>query len=186
MLIGLLCISGNAACNEVRSQYVSLQEKSCKKLSGFLNQHYISRDLVAIECPANVTVQSVPLRLFIVSSEGRSWIDLALGDTIWSSEDEVVSEKENQFGYFPNIGNTPAEIRINQTQTTGLIVRITAQNPEPRLSNLGASNTSRLFVFGFRDSGVCLIDLVRDNKMARDLLDSGVDCKRILKAKHLQ
>lgn len=36
-----------------------------------------------------------------------------VGNRAWSSEDEVLYEKENQFGYFPNVGKAPAEIRMD-------------------------------------------------------------------------
>lgn len=64
---------------------------------------------------------------------------------------------------------------------TGLIFRVTAQNPGQQLSNPGSSNVSRLFVAGFRNSGVCFLGLVGDNAAARNLLDTNVECKRMLK-----
>ncbi len=186
MLMGLLWISGSAACNEVHSLYVSLQEKSCKIPSKAVSHHYLSKELGVIECQTGVTVRSLPLVILVVSSNERSWVDFALGNTVWSSEDEIVYEKDNQFGYFPNVGSTPVEIRMSPTEATGLIFRVTAQDPEPRLSDFGASNISRLFVFGFKESNVCFVGLASDNAMARSQLDSRVACKRMLKAEQLQ
>jgi len=186
-LAGLLLIAANAVCSEIQSRYVSLQEKSCGTPSESVSNRYISRDLGVIECRAGVTVRSAPLSLFVVSSNERSWVDLVLGDTVWSSEDEIVYEKENQFGNFPNVDNAPAEIRMNSTgAAVGLIFRVTAQIPDHQSANLGASNVSRLFVLGFRESGICFLGLARDNTSARKLLDSSAVCRRLLKAERLR
>ncbi|SET52651.1 hypothetical protein SAMN05216326_13319 [Nitrosomonas marina] len=175
------CIYSNG-----NSVYVSLQTQSCRTPGDLISRYYTSRNLEVSECPTKVSVQSAPLRLFVVSSNERSWIDLALGKTIWSSEDEIVYEKENQFGYFPNVSNAPAEIRMRHMEATGLIFRITAQAPEDRSSTLGASNVSRLFVLAFRDSAVCFLGLVRNNTTARNLLDSDAACQRVLKSEQLR
>lgn len=68
---------------------------------------------------------------------------------------------------------------------TGLIFRVTAQNPDQKGSNSGSSTMSRLFVLGFRDHGVCFLGFVRDNVAARNLLDFNAACKRMLKTEKL-
>lgn len=162
------------------SQYVSLQPKSCKLPDASTLAWYHARDLAVSECPSKVTWQGAPVRLLVASSGERSWLDISVGNTIWSGEEEMVYEQENQFGHFPNIGHSPAEIRIGPAGITGVVVRVLAQDPES-LSVSGASGLSRLFVFGFMESGVCFMGLVRDNISARNLPDSGQNCKRMLK-----
>ena len=181
----LIASFSTVAYSQKSSEYVSLKPDSCKAPDNYINNYYSSRDLLVSECLANVTVQSLPLRLFIVSTDERSWIDLEIGNTIWSSEEEIVYEKENQFGFFPNVGNTPAELRASSTGVTGLIFRVTAQNPDQQLSNSASSTMSRLFVLGFRDHGVCFLGQVRSNAIARNLLDSNAACKRMLKTEKL-
>lgn len=186
VLIAVISTPINTAYGKEDSEYVSLQAQSCKVPDDLVIRHYLSRNLVVSECPTRAIVQSAPLKLFIVSTDERSWIDLAIGNTIWSSEDEVVYEKENQFGYFPNVGNAPAEIRMSDTGVVaGLIFRVTAQAPDARSANLGTSNVSRLFVIGLKKSGACFLGLASNNTMARKLLDSGAVCKRMLKTEQL-
>lgn len=186
MLASLLWFPGGVDSGEFRSQYVSLQAESCKAPSESVNQYYSSRDLSVIECQTGITVRLMPLTVLVVSSSERSWLDLVLGGTIWSSENEVVYEKENQFGYFPNVGNAPVEIRMSRNEATGLIFRVTAQAPDRPLSGLGASNVSRLFVIGFRESGACFLGISNANTIARKQLDSRTVCKRMLEAGKLQ
>lgn len=172
--------SAAPAYGQEYSQYVSLQPGSCKLPAASILAWYRTRDLTVSECPSKVTWHAAPVRLLVVSSEERSWIDIAVGDTIWSGEEEVVYEQANQFGHFPNIGHSPAELRIRSTGITGVVFRVLAQDPESS-SAASVSGLSRLFVFGFMGADVCFMGLVRDNVSARNLLDSGQNCKRMLK-----
>lgn len=185
VLIALMIPFFNAAYSAPKTEYISLKPDSCKTPDDSVYDYYSSRGLIVSECSTNTTVQSLPLRLFIVSTDERSWIDLAIGNTIWSSEQEIVYEKENQFGYFPNVGHTPAELRTSPAGAVGLIFRVTAQNIDQQLSNSGISSVSRLFVFSFRNSKVCFLGLTRSNTTARNLLDSDAACKRMLKNEKL-
>lgn len=187
VFIVLLCAPISIAFSKENSIYVPLEAQSCRVLNGPVNYRYLSRSLEVSECPTKIRIQSTILRLFVVSTDERSWVDLALGSTIWSSEDEVVYEKENQFGYFPNVGNAPVEIRMNDAgNAMGLIFRVTAQASNQEFSDLGISNISRLFVLGFKETGICFLGIARDNIMAHKLLDSGTVCKRMLKVEHLE
>jgi len=177
----LILLGMNTVHSQNKSEYVSLKADFCRPPAAAVRKNYLARGLTVSECPTKITVQSLPLQLFIVSTDERSWLDIVLGNTIWSTEEEIIYEKENQFGHFPNIGNAPAEIRMNSAGGAGLIFRVTAQNSDLKSSTSGSSNVSRLFVVGFRDSGVCFLGLVRDNILARILLDSNEACKRMLK-----
>lgn len=179
-IFAMSAFSGIPQPGKEYSQYVSLQPGSCKPPGALILAHYDTRGLAVSECASKTTWHDAPVRLLMVSSDERSWMDVSVGDTIWSGEEEIVYQKENQFGHFPNIGSSPAEIRLSPAGVTGVIVRIFAQNPES-LSATGASGLSRLFVFGFAESGVCFMGLAKDNVSARNRLDSGQPCKRILK-----
>ncbi|NOU23733.1 MAG: hypothetical protein HOO93_18440 [Methyloglobulus sp.] len=187
IFVGLLLVSMGAVCKDTQSYYVPLQAESCRVPSEPVRHRYVSRDLGAVECRVWAKVQSAPSGLYVVSSNEHSWIDFVLSDKVWSSEDEVVYEKENQFGNFPNVSNAPAEIRTDRAGVAiGLIFRVTAQASDYHSLNPGASNVSRLFVLGFRKQGVCFLGLARDNIAARKLLDSGAICRRLLKAERLR
>jgi hypothetical protein len=117
----------------------------------------------------------------VVSSEERSWIDIAVGDTLWTTEDPIVYAPENQFGYFPNVGATPVELAMDGKQVPlGLILRVTAQDPNQQKQ--GSSNISRLFVFGFRKERVCFLGLTDNNVAARSFLQPDLNCRQLLKS----
>lgn len=179
-MLAMSAFSGIPVPGKGYSQYVSLQPGSCKSPDRLILAHYRARGLAVSECASRVTWRDVPVSLLIVSSDARSWIDVSAGNTIWSGEEEIVYRQENQFGHFPNIGNSPAEIRMNSAGVTGVIVRVLAQNPES-LSASRVSGISRLFVFGFVGSDVCFMGFVQDNVSARNRLDSRQLCKRMLK-----
>ena len=108
-------------------------------------------------------------------------LGIAVGDTLWTTEDAIVYAPENQFGYFPNVGATPVEWVVNQKQVPlGLIFRVTSQDPNQQKK--GSSNISRLFVFGFRKEGVCFLGLTDNNVAARSFLQTDVDCRQLLKS----
>ncbi len=185
LTIGLLTPMNAASANE-SSLYVPIDASACSVPADGIHAHYSDRDLSVIECPANINLHPAPLRLFVVSTDERSWIDLMLGNTLWSSEDEVVYEKDNQFGYFPNIGKTPVEIRVRHHNTIGVIFRVKALAFENNTHKPGGPQVSRLFVLGFRKAGLCFLGLARENGAARHLLDSGTDCVRMLKTESLR
>jgi hypothetical protein len=184
VIVGVLLISIEAGAKEIQSYYVSLEDKSCQTPSKSIRDRYQSRDLEVVECRVWAKIKSAPLSLYVVSSNEHSWIDFVLRDKTWSTEDEIIYKKENQFGNFPSISNAPAEIRMNRVSVAiGLIFRVTAQAPDNQSTNLGVSNVSRLFVIGFGESGACFLGLTRDNESARRLVDSGEMCQRLLKLK---
>ena len=129
VFIALLTPCFSTAHGQHKSEYVSLQADSCRSLeASSVRDYYLTRGLMVSECPTKATVQSTPLQIIIVSTDERSWIDLVLGHTIWSSEEEIVYERENQFGFFPNVANAPAELRTSSLNVMGLIFRVTAQS----------------------------------------------------------
>lgn len=71
-------------------------------------------------------------------------------------------------------------MRTSSEGGVGLIFRVTTQNSDPKVSTSGSSNVSRLFVVGFRESGLCFLGLARDNTSARNLSDLNYACKSML------
>jgi len=161
----------------IESSYVSLADDNCFQPPGDTLHLYSIRGLGVVEC----RVKKTAIRLFVVSSEERSWIDIAVGDKLWSTEDSIVYTQENQFGYFPNVGATPVELVVSQKQVPlGLIFRVTAQDPNQQTQE--SSNISRLFAFGFRKEGLCFLGLTDNNAAARSFLKKNAICRQILKS----
>ncbi len=169
-----------AGGDDIESSYVSLADDNCFQPPGDTRHLYSNRGLGVVEC----RMKNMAMRLFVVSSEARSWIDIAVGDKLWSTEDPIVYAPENQFGFFPNVGVTPVEFVVTRKQVpVGLIFRVTAQDPNQQ--EQGSSNISRLFVFGFRKEGVCFLGLADNNVAARSFLQTDVICRQLLKSSSL-
>ncbi|MFO1434360.1 MAG: hypothetical protein U1F76_30480 [Candidatus Competibacteraceae bacterium] len=173
-----LLLLGNLSLNLVSSisafaqssDYTSLKINECKKPSKAVVKTYASQGLAVLECPG-----LGGYRLFLVSSEERSWIDIARGKGRWSSEKDVVYQ--HQFGYFPNVASSAlAEWRRNPAgQPVALIFRIAAQRPEAD-QNTPGSLLSRLVVIRLDSKRPCVLGVVEDNESARTLADSARDC----------
>jgi len=163
------------------SSYVSLADENCFQPAPEIRQLYARRGLGVVEC----AVKERLMRLFSVSTEERSWIDIALGDTIWSTEDAVIYAKENQFGYFPNVGSAPVEIILNPNLAPiGLIFRVSAQDPNSSAQAIG--KLTRLFVVGFRQDGACVLGITTENDVGRTWLQKERNCQQPLKSTKLQ
>lgn len=125
---------------------------------------YRERDLAVQECPG-----MGGYRLFVVSSDARSWIDLWRADgAFWSSEEVVVYERP--IGHFPNVaGSNVVEWRRYADGTPyALIFRIRAQD-----SDATNRKVTRLYVVSLRPSGITLAGRARTNEEARHLADGG-------------
>lgn len=156
------------------SLYTSIKSGDCQKPSASIAAFYESRGLTAEECKA---VEG--WRLFVVSSDARSWLELARERTLWSTEEQVVHR--NEFGNFPNIGSEKVEWRMTKTHSpASLIFRITAQDP----ANVD-KNLSRLFVVGIKNNIPLLCGVVRTNKEARALAEDTSSCAIALQVKDI-
>lgn len=161
------CSSANSG---TESLYTSVKPGDCRKLSAETSAFYESRGLTAEECDA-----AKPWRLYAVSSDARSWVEVARGATLWSTEEQVVHRSE--FGNFPNIGAEKVEWRITKTGAPiALIFRIAAQDPQRTEKNL-----TRLFVLGFRDNTPYFCGMVKSNEEARALAEREDLCAGVLK-----
>lgn len=162
------------AISGTESLYTSIKSGDCQKPSASIIAFYESRGLTAEECKA-----VGGWRLFVVSSDARSWLELARERTLWSSEEQVVTR--NEFGNFPNIGSEKVEWQMTKTHSpTSLIFRIAAQDP----ANIDKS-LSRLFVIGIRNNTPNLCGVVKTNKEARALAEDISSCTIGLQVKEL-
>ena len=156
-----------------QSLYTSIKSEDCQKPSAPILAFYDSRGLTVEECKG-----AEDWRLFVVSSDARSWLELARDRTLWSSEDQVVNR--NEFGNFPNIGSEKVEWLMSKHAPASLIFRITAQSPENVKKSL-----SRLFVIGFKNNTPQFCGVVKSNTEARALAEKSSSCSTGLPVKDL-
>ena len=153
------------ATSGAESLYTSIKSGDCQKPSKSIVALYDSRGLTAQECKA-----AEGWRLFVVSSDARSWLEAARDRTLWSSEEQVVNQ--NEFGNFPNIGSEKVEWPMTKANSpAALIFRIVAQDPAPTGKNL-----SRLFVIGFIKNTPYLCGVAKTNDEARALAEKTSAC----------
>ena len=153
------------ATSSAESVYTSIKSGDCHKPSKSVAAFYASRGLTAQECKA-----AEDWRLFVVSSDARSWLEVARDHTLWSSEEQVVNQ--NEFGNFPNIGSEKVEWPMTKANSpAALIFRIAAQDPA-----LTGKNLSRLFVIGFIKNTPYLCGVAKTNDEARALAEKTSAC----------
>lgn len=169
------CVAADGA--ERVSLYTPLAISDCSTPPPEVAKAYAARDLAVQECPA-----PRPYRLFVVSSDARSWIDLRRNHRIWSTEQRVVYSPELlELGQFPNVGGSHvAEWRMNQHgRPLALIVRLKLVAPSEEAR--GAATISRLLVIGLTSEAACDLGLASNNDHARQLADkSPTDCHATL------
>lgn len=101
-VLGALLTMATPAYVCAESIYTSLKEEECHVPSSAISAAYDAEGTTVQECPA-----PKGWRLFVISSDERSWRDIGRGFSVWSTERAVVHD--NSFGLFPNIGGAVAE-----------------------------------------------------------------------------
>ncbi|MBK7674656.1 hypothetical protein [Accumulibacter sp.] len=169
------CLAADGS--ELTSLYTPLSLSGCAAPSPEVAKAYAARDLAVEECPA-----PSPYRLFVVSTDARSWVDVRRNDRTWSTEQRVVySQEVLALGQFPNVaGSNRAEWRLNQYgRPRALIVRLKLVAPPENARE--AATVSRLLVIGLSDDAACDLGLARSNEEARQLADKSPDsCPTVL------
>ena len=124
---------------------------------------YTRRGLGVQECLA-----PTGYRLFLVSSDARSWVDVrsAGSGTTWSGEHSVVYD--SPIGNFPNVAGNTVEWRLESDRATALIFKVVAQGrAEP------SQALSTLYVVAIGSKRIWLVGRVATIGEARRLADSG-------------
>lgn len=174
----LLCLVGSGASAEtqsLQSLYTSIKSTACSKPPASIIAAYDARGLSAQECPA-----PKGWRLFAVSSDERSWLEIARDRSLWTTEEEVVYR--NEFGHFPNLGAERVEWRMKKPGTpNALIFRISAQDPNRPASGPGAMNLSRLFVINLANGAPRFCGTAKTNEEAKTLADNAKACTTALR-----
>jgi len=124
---------------------------------------YTRHGLGVQECPA-----PTGYRLFLVSSDARSWVDVrSAGSGItWSGEHSVVYD--SPIGNFPNVAGATVEWRLESDRAKALIFKVVAQGrAEP------SQTLSALYVVALGSERIWLAGRVATIGEARRLADSG-------------
>ena len=124
---------------------------------------YARRGLGVQECPA-----PTGYRLFLVSSDARSWVDVRStgSGTTWSGEHSVVYD--SPIGNFPNVAGNTVEWRLESGRAKALIFKVVAQGrAEP------SQTLSALYVVALGSERIWLAGHVATIGEARLLADSG-------------
>ena len=124
---------------------------------------YTRRGLGVQECPA-----PTGYRLFLVSSDARSWVDVQLAEsgTTWSGEHSVVYD--SPIGNFPNVAGDTVEWRLQSGRAKALIFKVVAQDrAEP------SRPLSALYVVALGSERIWSVGRVATIGEARRLADSG-------------
>lgn len=162
-----LLFSAPAPAKAPASEYSPLRPQDCAPPPADLLPRYRDRGLSAQECPGRFGY-----RLFVVSSDANSWIELEKAGVFWSSEQAIVYAKP--IGQFPGIAeDSKAEWRLDGNgQPSALIVRVNALDPALSAQDARAK-ISRLYVFRLGTGQPCHLGTATGNRQARQMADGG-------------
>jgi len=157
-----------AAAEGQTSRYTPLGSGACSAPPLEIAESYAARDLGVEECPA-----PTPYRLFVVSSDAHSWVDLRRNNCAWSTEQRAVYGKDMlAVGHFPNVrGADVGEWRLGKNgEPVALIVRLWMVDPAH--DGTAGATISRLMVIGLRADDPCDLGLAVANDEGRRLADA--------------
>lgn len=100
-------------------------DESCVPVRGTAAVRYAAKDLGAVLCPSPPGVD-----LWLVSSDANSWLDIGMGNKLWSSEEVVVYRPGA--GMFPNVTGRVVWLRDTAGNWQGLVFGVVAQDEEGR------------------------------------------------------
>lgn len=159
------------------SLITSLKEKDCKKVSKKLSAKFDNRELERSECIAPKGWQ-----LFTVVGGERYWLEIVLGNSVWSTEEEVITNGEYRFGNFQSIDFGMAEWGITSTgEPKYLIFPVVAQDPDDTDNNL-----NRFFVVKIMDKIPHFCGVTKTITEARDIAEKTTTCIKKLSQKTIK
>jgi len=107
-------------------RHTSIKTDACEPPGKAMAAAYQQRDVTAKRCPA-----VDDWTIFVVYSEELSWLEIAKGSTLWSTQDQVV--QFSQFGRDPHVSSDGVEWLPGSGPATTLIFHVSAQgDPTPR------------------------------------------------------
>jgi hypothetical protein len=149
-----------------RSVETSISPADCTAPAEEIAERYEQRDLGVQQCPA-----PDDWRLFLVSSNENTWVDLIGPGVTWSAERPIVYE--SPIGNFPSVGVPPTVEwrRDSSGRVAAIILGVTAQNRETF-----ETDRSAFYVVRLQPAAVCVIGRPATAEEARTLADSPKGC----------
>lgn len=170
-----ICLMGNIVCaddSSITSQFTSIKDADCSELPMTMTAYYDKRQIDGDECPSQQGWHV--FKAYWGGGWKTSWIDIAHGDTIWSTESII--RNDESFGFALHITGKQVEWRVTQSGiVNALFFRISDVPP------LGQNKIqSRLFVVSLTDGTPCFCGMAKNDQEARDLADKKTTCTTML------
>jgi hypothetical protein len=154
-----------------RSEFTSINDLECFEVPRTMTAYYDKRQLDANEC-----LSAKGWRLFKVLDTEESWIDIAHGNRLWSTEFIEKNQIEKNVGYRPHMRSEMVEWRLNKAgEPISLIYRVHAQQLKKH-----EPFTSRLFVISLKNNTPSFCGIAKTNKEAREIADKEQSCVNTL------
>jgi hypothetical protein len=164
---GALTLSiASCASQAPSSSVTSIRMDDCSEAPADIQARFEASSLGVQQCDG-----AFGWRVFVVSSDTSTWIELRAGTAAWSSEEAIVYEKP--IGLFPGVRGETLEWRADdRRRPSALLFTVAAQSPED-----AATPVSRVFVARFdARGGLCVIGREPTIDKARALADGPATC----------
>jgi len=174
----LLALAAAAACAAPRPAerlVTGIEPADCRMPEPAVASLYKGAGVGVEECPA-----PAGYRLFLVSSDARSWLDLGRDGSIWTTEEPVAYGDAP--GLFPNVAGSTVAWRLGPGGAPrALIFRVLARDPAQPEGTRGEATLMRRIVIGLGDDRPCLIGVAASEEDARALADRRASCKPLVR-----
>lgn len=153
-----------------KGKYTSFKHKDCWKPKGYLAGHFDFDDH-SRECPG-----INGWRLFYVTDSEHSWLEIAKGKRLWSTENEVSGSGVYNFGQMQDLGNLARlEWRLKHNATpAALIFQVQATDPNSTLTKLRI--LYRFYVIGLTKGIPQFCGSFKTKAEARKVADNPASC----------
>lgn len=165
--IVLGCNKAVAGNTNFSSKITSIRDIHCYEISRPLTAYYDNRQLDADECPA-----PSGWRFFRVFSLNSFWIDIAYGNSLWSTEKAVLKGLD-----YANPSIRPDTVEWRMTKNgivTAAIINITTIDTDT------SREVSPIYVFSLINNMPRFCGIAKTKTEARYLADRSNMCKRLL------
>jgi hypothetical protein len=118
-------------------RHTSIKTNACQAPSAAMAREFSQRDLTAKQCPG-----ADDWKVFVVYSGDLSWLEIASGGLLWSTQEQVV--RQSQFGREPHISSDGVQWLPGTGTANTLIFHVEAQEdptpsgPGKKVSRLGS------------------------------------------------
>lgn len=152
-------------------KYTSFKQRDCWHITGYFAKHFSFAEH-SQECPG-----LKEWRLFSAADSERSWLEIAKGKRLWSTQTEVNgSDRENSFGQTQDLGALArVEWRMNADDTPrALLFQVQATDSESTLTSLKL--LYRFYVIGLSQGVPQFCGAFKTKAEARKVADDCLTC----------